>query len=292
MASGLLSNWATTASAKAALTAAYPSRHASWIERSISGRVRQAPQRVLDEPEQRVRDRRCSTRRTHGGRARASTTVGASLVRATTRSSSVLALAIHVTSCCSRSAAQSGDEPAAAAPLDPRAALVAVVGDRAAVRDDDQRAPARACQTVMMLARARVPAGQPVEEHQPVAQEARRQEVPAHVLLALAARASRLARVAQDLDARLRALARPSRRASRSRRRRSGRRSRRRAPRRPASPSRAPRSPSGRSPPSSTSAGPRRECTWKAFTSTPPTLFMLLRMYMSGSPSACSTVRL
>jgi len=33
-------------------------------------------------------------------------------------------------------------------------------------------------------------------------------------------------------------------------------------------------------------------CDWNAFTSMAPTLFMLLRMWMSGSPCACSTVRL
>ena len=34
------------------------------------------------------------------------------------------------------------------------------------------------------------------------------------------------------------------------------------------------------------------ECTWKALTSTDPTLLRFERMKMSGSPSAASTVRL
>src|SRR6476661_8864063 len=58
------------------------------------------------------------------------------------------------------------------------------------------------------LAAARIVARQLVEEDEPVAQQARCEEMAAHVLLALQRAGARLGRVAQDLDAGLRTLLR------------------------------------------------------------------------------------
>ena len=83
----------------------------------------------------------CATSRSRYGepsRAVSSTAPSA----ATARSSSEIALAIHVTSWCETSRAQRGHEPAGAAPRDPLAGRVARVPDRPAVGDDDQPAPA------------------------------------------------------------------------------------------------------------------------------------------------------
>ena len=219
---------------------------------------------------------RCSTRRTHAGRARrARRRVPPSV--ATTRSSSVLALAIHVTSCCSRSPRRAVTRPppprrSIRAPCSSRSYETGprfettISGRLSGTSDRDD------------VAVARVSAGQLVEEHQPVAQEPRRQEVPAHVLLALerAPRAPRPGRAGSRCTPRR--TPRSSRRASPSLRFLSGQRSRPHAPR-----------PSGRAFQSaSVTVSPKpsfvdfcsaaSECTWKAFTSTPPTLFMLLRM--------------
>ena len=108
---------------------------------------------------------------------------------ATTRSSSVIALAIHVTSWCS-----TRPRSAVTSPPPPRRSMrapsvVAVVGDRPAVRDDDQLRAGRTSHDRDRSLAPGVVAGQEVEEHEPVAQQARRQEVPANVLLALSARA-------------------------------------------------------------------------------------------------------
>ena len=54
-------------------------------------------------------------------------------------------------------AAQRGDEPAAAASRDPLAVRVAPVGDRPAIRDDDQLAAARHAPTTLRRASAASP---------------------------------------------------------------------------------------------------------------------------------------
>ena len=93
-------------------------------------------------------------------------------------------------------AAEGRDEAAAAAPGDALAAGVAVVHDRPAVRDDDQLAPGRhgghprwralRRRAAQSASSADVGAGavELVEVHEPVAQEPRREEPPADVLLA------------------------------------------------------------------------------------------------------------
>ena len=94
--------------------------------------------------------------------------------------------------------------------------------------------------------------------------------------------------VAQDLDRALRRLLRRVDEDSRTRRPGSGAGCRRRCRRSSAVPSTAPRRPSARSPRASTSGCTTSACDWKALTSIAPTLLRLLRILMSGSPSAYS----
>ena len=127
-----------------------------------------------------------------------------------------------------------------------------------------------------------------VEDPQPVAQVARRQEVRAHVLLAARARAAcPSVRVARGS----RASARRTPRASRHEVAGLAVLDLQRDPADVAAderarPSRAPPTRSGRSPRASTSGSRTSACDWNALTSIAPTLLRLLRMWMSGSPSA------
>ena len=215
--------------------------------------------------------------------ARRSSNASPAVSAATSRSSSLIALAIQVTSWCSSSPRSAVASPPRAAPRDARAVVVAAVRDRAAVRDDDQPAPSprgpipRASRGDRTGSAVSVPV--PSRRLNSTSQSCSRRGVrnePAHVLLA-AQRARRAGRrVAEDLDARLGALLGrvdepaglavgdlgddPADAAG---------------DRRPRLPERLGHR-QAEALRGSTSAATTSECTWNAFTSTAPTLFMLL----------------
>src|SRR5205823_14388618 len=123
---------------------------------------------------------------------------------ATKRSSSVVALAIHVTSWRSRSprsAVTSPPAPRRATRL-PSASRPYVTGPRFETTISRRRLEALDNGD---RAAAGVVAGEAVEEHEPVPQQARREEVAADVLLPLQRARPSLAGVTEDLDAGLRA---------------------------------------------------------------------------------------